>query len=452
MPENSIPKENKMGAMPVPKLLLNMSLPLIASMLVQALYNIVDSIFVAQLCEDALTAVSLAFPVQNLMIAFATGTGVGVNALLSRRLGQRKPEEAGRVANVGILLAVCTSLLFAVVGFFFSRFYFTSQTDILPIVEYGADYLSIVTIFSIGLFIQIAIERILQGTGRAMLTMLTQLVGAIINIVLDPIMIFGYFGVPAMGVKGAALATVIGQILGAILGLILNHVHNTDFKLRLREMRFRWDIIREVYAIGFPSILMVAIGSVMNYLMNRILLAFVSTAAAVFGVYYKLNSLAFMPLFGLTNGVVPIVAYNYGAKDRARIQQTVRLAMIFGTVIMAIGFALFQLLPGQLLQLFNASPDMLTIGIPAMRILSWPFWLVGINIVSSSVFQALGKSVYSLIISFCRQLVVLIPVAYLLSLTGNLEAVWYSFLIAEFVCLALSILFLKKVMHLLDDF
>lgn len=452
MAENQIPKENKMGVMPVPKLLFNMSLPLIASMLVQALYNIVDSIFVAQLCEDALTAVSLAFPVQNLMIAFATGTGVGVNALLSRRLGQHQPEEAGKIANVGILLAVCTSLLFALLGGFLSKAYFASQVDIAPIVEYGTDYLSIVTVFSMGLFIAIMVERILQGTGRAMLTMITQGVGAIINIVLDPILIFGYLGFPALGVKGAAIATVAGQLLGAVLGIILNHCNNTDFKLRLRAMCFDWTIIRGVYGIGFPSILMVAIGSLMNFLMNQILLSFVSTAAAVFGIYYKVNSLAFMPLFGITNAVVPIVSYNYGARSRSRIRQTVRLSMIFGTAIMGLGFALFQIIPGELLTLFNASEDMLAIGIPAMLILSWPFWFVGFNIVSSSVFQALGRSVYSLIISFCRQIVVLIPAAYLLSLSGNLQSVWYSFLIAEVVCFVLSMIFLKKVFHRLDDF
>ena len=452
MSQQPIPQENKMGAMPVNRLLLNMAVPLIVSMLVQAFYNIVDSIFVAQLSEDALTAVSLAFPVQNLMIAFATGTGTGMNALLSRRLGERKPEEAGRVANVGILLAVCTSLMFAVLGFFFSRFYFSTQTDIGPIISYGTDYLSVVTIFSIGLFIQIAIERIMQGTGRAMLTMLTQGVGAVLNIILDPIMIFGLFGFPALGVLGAAVATVTGQIIGAILGLYLNHRNNTDFRLSLREMRFRWKIIGNIYAIGFPSILMVAVGSIMTFLMNQILLAFSSTAAAVFGVYYKLNSLAFMPLFGLTNAVVPIVGYNYGARSRRRITGTIRLAMIWGTAIMTIGFLLFQLIPGQLLSLFNASEYMLQIGIPALRITSWPFLLVGVNIVASSVFQALGKSMYSLIISFCRQLVVLIPAAYLLSLTGILDAVWFSFLIAEVVCLVLSLLFLKKVFHLLDDF
>ena len=452
MAENQIPQENKMGTMPVHKLLINMSLPLIISMLVQACYNIVDSIFVSRLCEDALTSVSLAFPVQNLMIAFATGTGVGINALLSRRLGEQKPEEASKVANVGMLLSVITSLLFALLGGFFSRLYFTSQTDIAPIINYGTDYLSVVTIFSMGLFVEITYERILQGTGRSLLTMYTQGLGAIINIILDPILIFGLLGFPAMGVKGAALATVIGQIIAALFSMYLNHKLNTDVHLSIRKMKPDWKLIGDIYAIGFPSVVMVAIGSIMNYLMNQILLAFNSTAAAVFGVYYKLNSFAFMPLFGLTNGLVPIIGYNYGANNRERILKSIKLAMIYGTAIMTIGWALFEFIPGALLSLFDASETMLAIGIPAFKITSWAFLLAGISIVASSVFQALGKSMYSLLVSFGRQLVVLVPVAYLLSLTGNLDLVWLSFPIAELACILLSAIFLRKVLHVLDPF
>lgn len=449
---NDLPKENKMGVMPIHKLLINMSLPLIISMLVQACYNIVDSIFVSRLCEDALTAVSLAFPVQNLMIAFATGTGVGINALLSRHLGEKNPEAASKVANVGLLLGFATSIVFALLGLLFSHSYFAAQTDLAAIVNYGTDYLSVVTIFSQGIFVEITYERILQGTGRTMLTMYTQGLGAIINIILDPILIFGYLGMPAMGVRGAAIATVIGQFIAAFLSMYLNHTQNSDIHMSIQEMKPDWKLIGDIYAIGFPSVVMVAIGSVMNYLMNQILLSFNSTAAAVFGVYYKLNSFVFMPLFGLTNGVIPIIGYNYGARNKQRIMRTIELAMVYGTAIMTVGWALFEFIPGTLFSLFDASATMLDIGIPAFKITSWAFLLAGASIVASSVFQALGKSIYSLLISFCRQLVVLVPVAYLLSLSGNLDLVWLSFPIAELVCIILCVLFLRRVLRVLDTF
>lgn len=454
MPENAIPKENKMGTMPIPKLIFNMSLPLIVSMLIQALYNIVDSIFVARLCEDALTAVSLAFPIHNLMIAFATGTGVGINALLSRRLGQKNREAAEQVANTGLLLAILTSLVFAVLGGLFSHTFFAMQKGISDtIIRYGTDYMSIITVFSVGIFVEITSERILQGTGRTMVTMYIQVTGAVINIILDPILIFGLFGAPRLEVRGAAIATVIGQIIAAILGLVLNYLRNPDIRLRLRQIfRPRLSLIREIYSIGFPSILMSAIGSVTNFLMNQILLTFSSTAAAVFGTFFKLNSFAFMPLFGLNNGIVPIVAYNYGAQNRARILQTVKLGMIFGTCIMAVGWALFEFIPGPLLSLFDASETMLAIGIPAFRTVGWTFLLAAFSIVGGSIFQALGKSVYSLLVSLGRQIVVLVPVAYLFSLTGNINLVWYAFLVAEVVCVALSATFLRRVLHLLDGF
>ena len=427
MSVNSMPKENKMGTMPVKKLIFNMALPLIISMLIQALYNIVDSIFVSRISEDALTAVSLVFPVQNLMIAFATGTGVGMNALLSRRLGEKNREAAEEVANVGLLLSICTAVVFALFGVFGSQLYFSMQKGVSPIIaEYGAQYLSIVCIGSIGIFVEITAERMLQGTGQTLITMFIQGIGAIINIILDPIMIFGLLGCPAMGVRGAAYATIIGQLVAAVLGIVLNQKHNTDVRVNLKKIRFNFPLIGEIYSIGFPSILMTAIGSVTTYLMNQILLAFSTTASAVYGVYFKLNSFFFMPLFGLNNAVVPIVAYNYGARNRGRIHQAIRL--------------------------FDASEAMIAIGIPAFRITSFTYPLAAVSIVASSVFQALGKSIYSMLVSLGRQLIVLIPVAYLFSLTGVLDDVWLAFPIAEVVCLISSLFFLKKVLHRLDEF
>lgn len=445
-------RENKMGVMPIPKLLFGMALPIMASMLIQALYNIVDSMFVARISEDALTAVTLVFPVQNLMIAFATGTGVGINALLSRRLGEKRPEEASRVANTGLLLACIIGVIFGVLGALFTRFYFTAQVDIPAIIEHGVDYMSIVTVCSIGLFVEIMTERLLQATGRTMLTMYVQGTGAILNIILDPILIFGWFGLPAMGTAGAALATVIGQILAACLGIYLNIRHNPEIKLSVRQMRFDPKLVREVYAIGFPSIIMTGIGSVMHYLMNQILLGFVATAATVFGAFFKLNSFVFMPVFGINNAVVPIVSYNYGARNRGRIIETIKIACLAGIVIMTLGWAVFFFMPQHLLMLFDASPAMLEIGIPAFKIISWTFILAGFSVVASSVFQALGKSVYSMMVTISRQIVVLIPSAYLLSLTGVLQNVWYSYILAEFACVAASIFFMIRALRLLKDF
>lgn len=453
MPANSLPAENKMGTMPVKKLIFQMALPLIFSMMIQALYNIVDSVFVSRISEDALTAVSLALPIQNLMIAFATGTGVGINALLSRRLGEQNREQAEKVANVGLLLAVCTAAVFALLGGFFSHTYFALQKGISPLIaQYGAEYLSIVCIGSLGIFVEITSERILQGTGRTLVTMFIQCTGALLNIILDPILIFGLLGFPAMGVRGAAVATIIGQLIAAALGIVLNQLHNTDVRIHLSKMRFDFELIGQIYAIGFPSILMNAIGSFTTYLMNQILLTFSSTAAAVYGVFFKLNSFVFMPLFGLNNAVVPIVAYNFGAHNRGRIHQAIRTSMVTAVGIMVLGWAAFFFLPARLLSLFDASAAMLAIGIPAFRITSFTFPLAAVSIVAGSVFQALGKSIYSMLVSMGRQLLVLIPVAYLFSLTGVLRNVWFAFPIAEVVCLIISLLFLRRVLHLLDGF
>lgn len=433
-----------MGVMPVNKLLISMALPMIISMLVQALYNIVDSIFVSRICEDALTAVSLAFPVQNLMIAISSGTGVGVNALLSRSLGAKNQEAADKAAKNGIFLAICSYLVFLILGLTACNLFFRTQTDSATIIAYGDTYLSICMICSFGMFIQMMFERLLQATGRTIYTMFTQGTGAIINIILDPILIFGMFGLPKLGIAGAAVATVAGQIIASVMAVFFNFKFNTDVSLKGR-FRPSGHIIGQIYSVGIPSILMMSISSVMVYGMNRILIAFTPTATAVFGVYFKLQSFIFMPIFGMNNGMVPIIAYNYGACKPDRIKKTIALAMVYAECIMLIGLLVFKLKPDLLLSFFNASPEMLAIGEPALRTISWSFLVAGICIISSSTFQALGNGLYSLAISFGRQLVVLLPAAYLLSLTGNIHAVWWSFPIAEVASLALSLTFMYKI-------
>ncbi len=440
--------ENKMGVMPVNKLLLSMSVPMVISMLVQAMYNIVDSMFVAQISEDALTAVSLAFPVQNLMIAVATGTGVGVNALLSKSLGEKNREMVDKSAKNGIFLTIMSSVVFILLGVFFSKTFFEMQNNIAPaVVEYGAQYLSVVTVFSIALFGQVMFERLLQSTGKTLLSMVTQLTGAIINIILDPILIFGLLGFPKMGVTGAAVATVIGQAIALIIGLILNIRYNKEICFTKGSMKPERHMIARIYAVGLPSIVMVAIASIMTYCINQILMAFTSTAAAVFGSYFKLQSFVFMPVFGLNNGMIPIIAYNYGAKRPDRIRKTIKLSVIYAMSIMAVGLAAFMILPDKLLLIFNASQNMLEIGVPALRIISISFIFAGFCIVSGSVFQALGDGVKSLIVSVARQLVVLVPVAYLLSLTGELDMVWLAFPIAEVASLTVTSIFLRRILR-----
>ena len=436
-------QENKMGIMPVNRLLLSMAIPMMISMLVQALYNIVDSMFVSQVSENALTAVSLAFPAQNLMIAVATGTGVGVNALLSRSLGEKDFKRVNQSANNAVFLALCSYAVFAILGLFFSRLYFTLQSNIPEVVEMGVSYLTICTLLSFGMFGQITFERLLQSTGKTFYTMLTQGLGAIINIIFDPIMIFGLLGFPKMGVAGAAAATVLGQIVACILAIILNQTRNPEVTLRLRGFRPNVRIIRNIYAVGLPSIIMASIGSVMTFGMNQILGVFSSTAQAVFGVYFKLQSFVFMPVFGLNNGMVPIVAYNLGAKKGKRITKTVKLSVLYAFVIMMIGLAVFQLLPGQLLAIFEASDYMLEIGIPALRIISINFIFAGYAVVCSSLFQALGHGILSLLISVLRQLVVILPAAYLLAQTKVLDNVWLSFPLAEIISVIVCTVFLR---------
>ncbi|MDR2932513.1 MAG: MATE family efflux transporter [Oscillospiraceae bacterium] len=445
MSNKDVVQENKMGVMPVKKLLISMSLPMMLSMLVQALYNIVDSVFVAQISENALTAVSLAFPVQNLMISIAGGTGVGINALLSKSLGEKNQDEVNRAANNGVMLGFLSYLVFMVAGLLFSRFFFETQTSDPEIIRYGAEYLSVCTVGSVGLFGQMIFERLLQSTGKTMYSMVCQSVGAVINIIFDPIMIFGLFGFPAMGVAGAALATVLGQLVGMSIGLYFNVAKNREIRFAIRGFRPSGATIRRIYAVGLPSIIMTSVSSVMTFGMNKILLGFTSTATAVFGVYFKLQSFIFMPVFGLNNGMVPILSYNYGAKNRQRMVQTIRYSIMYAVIIMVAGFVLFQIFPAGLLSFFNASEEMVAIGVPALRIISYSFIFAGFCIVSGSVFQALGKAVLSLINSVARQLVILLPSAYLLSLLGTVDYVWFSFPIAELMSLTLTSFFLVHV-------
>ena len=438
-------KENKMGTLPINRLLLTMSLPMMASMLVQALYNIVDSIFVARISEDALTAVSMAFPLQTLMIALAGGTGVGINAILSKSLGEKEYERANKTAENGIFLALISYLLFLIIGLTVVKPFYMSQTEDLAIIGYGTDYLTIVLTCSFGIFGQFIFERLLTSTGRTLFTMVTQGTGAIINLIFDPILIFGLLGFPALGVKGAALATIAGQIVAAVMACIFNIKKNTDIHISFRGFKPDWVLIGHIYKIGVPSIIMQSIGSLMVYIMNKILIGFSSTAVAVFGVYFKLQSFTFMPVFGLNNGMIPIIAYNYGAKNKERMMKTWRLSWIYATAIMALGLAAFEAVPGFLLSFFDASEEMLAMGSVALRIIAVHFPIAAYCIVTGSLFQALGVSVYSMIVSIMRQIVVLIPAAFLLSLLGNVDYVWWSFPIAEIMSALATTFFYKRI-------
>ena len=438
-------RENKMGVMPVKKLIINMSLPMMASMLVQALYNIVDSIFVARLSQDALTAVTLAFPLQNLMIAVGTGTGVGVNALLSRSLGEKDFDRVNDAANTAVLLTFFSFIVFALIGAFGAPSFIAAQSGDPEIREYGTAYLRIVMMLSFGIFFQVMFERLLQSTGRTLYSMTSQMSGAVINIILDPIMIFGYFGVPAFGVAGAAYATVIGQICAAIIGLVLNLKKNPELQFSFaRILHPKADIIKRVYSVGVPSILMISVGSVMTFFINLILDTFSSTAQAVFGAYFKLQSFFFMPIFGLNNGLIPVLAYNYGARKKDRIREALAFSIKLAVGLMLIGMLIFELFPAQLLSLFNASEEMTLLGIPALRIIAISFPFAACCIIMGSIFQAFSRSIYSLIISVGRQLVVLLPVAWLLSRLGNLNIVWIAWPVAEVASVIMSLYFFRK--------
>ncbi len=437
-------KENKMGTMPIGKLLANMAGPVMVSMLFQALYNIVDSVFVAKLSQDAMNAVSLAFPLQMLCIAFSVGTGVGINALLARSLGEKNQVAVNRAAGTGLFLVLCTAAVFMLLGFTLAEPFFRLQTANEQIIAYGRDYVIICIGGSLGIFVQVYGERLLQATGRTNLSMIAQIAGAVCNIVLDPILIFGLLGFPRLEVAGAAIATIVGQFMGAILGLVLNHTKNPEVQLRAASIRPHGATIRDIYAVGIPSIIVQSIGSVMMFGMNRILISFTEAATAVFGAYFKLQSFIFMPCFGLNNAMVPIVSYNYGAGKFDRVRKTVRLTAITAIGIMCIGCALFELIPGTLLGLFSPTDEALAIGKTALRIIGAHFPLAGFSIIAASACQALGKPIYSLINSVCRQIVVLLPTAYLLSLTGRLKLVWLAFPIAEFVSVLLNSWFLKR--------
>lgn len=439
-------KENKMGTMPVNRLLITMALPMIASMLVQALYNIVDSIFVAMINEEALTAVSIAFTMQNLMIAVASGIGVGINALLSRSLGQKNFNMVNKAATNGIFLETIGCILFIILGFTVVRPFYTAQAGTAQnagaIISYGVSYLSIVLAMSFGIFAQMTFERLLQATGKTFYTMITQGTGAIINLILDPIFIFVF----KWGIAGAALATVTGQIIAAVLAVIFNLKVNKEINFSFKGFKPQGNVIGQILSVGIPSMLMISIGSVMTFCMNKILVAFSSTAVAVFGVYFKLNSFIFMPLFGMNNSMVPIVSYNYGARKKDRMTKAIRLAMTYAFCIMVIGTIIFLTIPAKLLGFFNASEDMLKIGVPALRIICLSFPIASFCIVFSSVFQALGNGVYSMIISFARQLVALIPSAFILAYVSgfsidHINNVWWSYNIAEILSIILSVIF-----------
>ena len=439
-------KLNKMGVMKENKLLLTMSLPIMVSMLIQALYNVVDSLFVARVNENALAAVSLAFPVQNLIIAIGVGTAVGINSLLSRYLGERNQEKVNKVANNGVFLTAVSYLFFLIFGIFFTKLFFTTQTKDAQIIEYGVSYLSICTIFSFGQLGQITFERLLQSTGKTIYSMYSQAAGAIINIILDPILIFGLLGAPELGVTGAAIATVIGQICGLIIGIYLNQRYNHEIHLNLKKFKPDGIIIKQIYQVGFPAIIMQSIVSIMTFGLNKILITFSSTATAVLGIYTKLQSFVFMPVYGLNNGMIPIIAYNYGARLPKRIVKIIKLSIAYAILIMIIGFVLMEIAPREFLAIFQASEDMMEIGIVALRVISISFLFAGVSVVASSVFQALGNGMLSLIISVLRQLVVLLPAAFLLSKQG-IHAIWWAFPIAEVVSVILSLIFLKHVYH-----
>ena len=451
-------KENKMGTMSEGKLLLSMSLPIMISMIIQALYNIVDSIFVAKFSQDALTGVTVAFPMQNLMIAVGSGTGVGISAFLSKSLGEGKRELASKVAKNGLLLAGLSWTLFLVIGIFFARPFIASQTSSEAVVEYGAEYLSLCSVLSFGIFFQITLERLLQSTGKTFFTMITQATGAIINIILDPIFIFGYFGLPAMGISGAAIATVFGQTIAAVLGIVFNLKLNKELDFSFKGFKPDIDIIKRIYVVGLPSIVMMAISSVMTFAMNKILDGFSTVATNVFGIYFKLQSFAVMPVVGINNGMVPIISYNYGARRKDRIMKTIKYSVIFALSITIGCMLIFQFFPEQLIKMFAAEGEaeaLLEMGVPALRIISLNFIFAGFCIVSGSVFQAMGNGVLSLIVSVARQLVVLVPAAYILSKIGGVNAVWWSFPLAECMSVLCSAVFLvliyKKTIKKLDE-
>lgn len=443
--ENHSLQENKMGVMPVGKLMVNMALPMIISMLVQALYNVVDSVYVSQVSESAVTALSLAFPVQNLQIGFAVGIGVGVNSLLSKSLGEKNQEAANRTAGNGLVLMLAATALFMLFGFFGVRPYYEMQSTVTETVEGGIAYSRICSVFTLGIFIEVLGERLLQATGRTVHTMISQSVGAVINIILDPILIHGWFGMPVMGIAGAAVATVIGQWIAAAVAVYFNFKYNPEVQFHLRYTKLDKQTVGSILTVGIPSVVMNGIGSVMNFGMNQILQGFTETATGVFGIYFKLQSFFFMPLFGINNATISIIAYNYGARKPDRIQRTLKFTCISCLSLMILGLAVFQFFPEALLMIFNPSPEFLDIGRSALRIISWSFPVAAICIAISASFQALGNGMYSTITSLCRQMLVLLPAAYLLSLTGQVNNVWFAFVVAEVASAAATAFFYLRI-------
>lgn len=448
-------EENKMGVMPVNKLIINIGLPMILSMLVQAFYNIVASIFVARISDPgaagsagtaALVAVGMAFPFQMLLVAVGSGTGVGVNSLLSKALGEKDFKTVKKAANNGIFLSIISATVFFIIGRFFAGALIRSQGGEGLALTYGTQYLSIVCMMSIGIFMQFIFERLLQATGRTVLSMITQMTGAVINIILDPILIFGLFGFPEMKVAGAAVATVTGQVVAACLAFFLNLKKNPEIEISLKAFKPDGHTIKRIYAVGIPTMIMQSIGSVMTYCMNKILVSLNDAAVAVFTVYFKLQSLFFMPLFGLNNGLIPILAYNYGAQKRSRMVKAIKISMAYAFGFAAFGFILFEVIPDKLLLIFNTGDStLLTYGVPALRIIGWHYLLAWFCIVGGTVYQSLGNGIYSLIVSVARQLVVLIPAAYIFARIGGLSLIWWSFPVAELMSFAVNCFFMYRI-------
>lgn len=442
---------NKMGTQPLMKLIISMSLPAMFSMMVQSLYNIIDSMFVAKIGQDALTAINLAYPIQMLMISVAIGTAVGINSLVSRRLGEGNVAEASKAATHGLLLGAISAIVFAILGIFFTEPFFKAFTNDANVIEMGTTYIKIVTIFSFGVFLQINIEKTLQATGNMIYPMLFQLTGAITNIILDPIMIFGWFGFPAMGMAGAAVATVIGQIVAMVFSMIIIHVKSHDVHMKLKGFRPEMKTIKDIYAVGFPAIVMNSIGSVLTTAVNGILTGFGATAVNVFGAYFKIQSFVFMPVFGLTQGIMPILGFNFGAQKKKRIVGTLKIGMIVAIAMMAAGTLMFMVIPDKLLMIFNADEQMIKMGSLAFRILSIGFIPAAIGIISSTLFQAVGMGNRSLFISVMRQLVIILPLAYLFSFLG-LGYVWVAFNIADIAAMVISIILMRNVIKTKFDF
>lgn len=439
-------RENKMGTMPVPKLLITMSLPMVISMFVQAMYNLIDSIFVAQINLDALTAVNMSFPMQSLMIAFQTGLGVGMNAVISRLLGEKKPREAGNAAVHGLILTLVNYIIFLIIGLTLLPLFFNMQSNLIAVVDYGIEYLTVICCFSFGLFFQICFERFLQATGKTVYSMIMQGVGAFVNIFLDPVFIFGVemFGIPAMGVRGAAIATVIGQCISCALGAFLHFKLNHDLRLKFGGFKLDPAMVKRIYTVGIPSIVMSALMSVMTYCMNIILKGYEEAAATAFGVYFKLQSFVIMPVFGMNNGIVPIIAYNYGARKGERIVKTIKLGIIYATSTMLIGLALFQLLPEFFLSFFNPDAELIRIGVPALRTLSFSFIFVGGSVIMTSSFQALGNGVWSLFVFIVRLLVPALPLAAVFGMIGGTSAIWAALPVSDLCGVILSAILMRK--------